>query len=123
MAMRERLYKHTDKPMTWTKAIVLGSIIWGLAILLVGQLPSYIIYSADTYVGQLIDFSKRIPGVSSEGLNSQQIKIVRDIVANTAQFGVLIVALAFAYFWQESKRKRTGTRGPTDTVKGYMSGK
>jgi hypothetical protein len=123
MAASDRLYRYTDRPMTWTRAIVLGTIIWAVAILVLGQLPSVIIYSADTYVAQLIDFSKKIPGVSAEGLNTQQIKIIRDLVANAVQMGALVVMLVAMYLWQERKRKRTGGRGLQDVVKGYMPGK
>ena len=123
MAASDRLYRYTDRPMTWTRAIVLGTIIWAVAILVLGQLPSWIIYSADTYVAQLIDFSKKIPGVSAEGLNTQQIKIIRDLVANAVQMGALVVMLVGMYLWQERKRKRTGGRGLQDVVKGYMPGK
>lgn len=123
MAMRDRVYKITDKPMTWTRAIILGFFIWILAILLLGQLPSVIIYKADQYVGDLIDFSKDIPGVHKEGLNTTQIRIVRDLVANGVQMTILVAMLIVAYVWQEKKRKRTGGKGHQDTVKGYLSGK
>jgi hypothetical protein len=123
MAMRERVYRYTDKPMTWTRAIVVGTIIWIIAILLTGQLPSWIIYKADAEIAALIDFSKNIPGVNEEGLNTVQIKIVRDIVANTVQMGALVAMLVVAYFWQKSKQRRTGTKGLQDPVKGYLSGK
>src|SRR5919106_194491 len=96
MSMRERVYKYTDKPMTWTRAIIFGS---------------------------LIDFTTRIPGVNDAGLNPKQIAMVRDIIANTVQIGALVVMLGAAYFWQKSKQKRTGARGLQDPVKGYMSGK
>lgn len=109
--------------MSWTKAIVMGSIVWILAILLLGQLPSVIIYYADQYVAQIIDFSTGIPGVDAEGLNPKQVAILRDVVANAVQIGALTIALIAAYIWQERKRKRLGTKGHTDTVKGYMSGK
>jgi hypothetical protein len=123
MAMRDRVYKITDKPMTWTRAIILGFFIWVLAILLLGQLPSVIIYKADEYVGDLIEFSKDIPGVHEEGLNTTQIRIVRDLVANGVQMTILVAMLIVAYVWQEKKRKRTGGKGHQDTVKGYLSGK
>ncbi len=123
MAASDRLYRYTDRPMSWTRAIVLGTIIWVVVILVLGQLPSIIIYKADTYVAELINLSKRIPGVSNQGLNTTQIKIVRDIVANTVQMGALVVMLLGAYIWQERKRKRTGGRGIQDVVKGYMPGK
>jgi hypothetical protein len=123
MAMRERVYRYTDKPMTWTRAIVVGTIIWIIAILLTGQLPSWIIYKADAEIAALIEFSKNIPGVNQEGLNTVQIKIVRDIVANTVQMGALVAMLVVAYFWQKSKQRRTGAKGLQDPVKGYLSGK
>ena len=123
MAAMDRVYRYTDRPMSWTRAIVLGTLIWVLAILLLGQLPSVIIYQADQYVAELIDLSRNIPGVSDEGLNTTQIKIVRDLVANAVQMGALVAMLVIAYFWQERKRKRTGGRGLQDTVKGYMPGK
>jgi uncharacterized membrane protein len=123
MSMRERVYKYTDKPMTWTRAIVFGSLIWVLAIVVLGQVPSYIIYYFDQQVSGIIDFTTRIPGVNDEGLNPKQIAMVRDIIANTVQIGALVVMLGFAYFWQKGKQKRTGARGLQDTVKGYLSGK
>jgi len=123
MAITERIYRRTDQPMSWTKAIIMGSIVWILSILLLGQLPSLIIYYADQYVAEIIDFTTKIPGVNAEGLNTKQIAILRDVVANAVQMGLLTVALIAAYIWQERKRKRLGTKGHTDTVKGYMSGK
>ena len=79
--------------------------------------------TADQYVAEIIEFSKKIPGVGNEGLNTTQIKIVRDIVANAVQMGALTVMLVAMYIWQERKRKRTGGRGLQDVVKGYMPGK
>jgi hypothetical protein len=123
MAITQRIYKHTDKPMSWTRAILIGLVIWLLTILFLGQVPSLIIYKADAYVAEIIDFTTKIPGVSDEGLNTIQIRIVRDIIANTVQMGLLVAALVFAYIWQERKRKRLGGKGVTDVVKGYMPGK
>lgn len=123
MAMRERVYRITDKPMTWTRAILLGFLIWVLLILLVGQLPSVIIYKFDQYIAQIIDFTKKIPGVNDAGLNTVQIKMIRDIIANAVQMNILIVFLVVMYKWQEAKRKRTGAKGVQDPVRGYMPGK
>jgi hypothetical protein len=123
MAMMDRVYRYTDRPTTWTRALIYGIIIWAIAILVLGQLPSWIIYKADQEVAALIEFSKRIPGVSRNGLSTAGIKVIRDIVANTVQMGALTIMLATAYFWQQKKRKRTGGRGLQDVVKGYMPGK
>src|SRR5688572_16664716 len=123
MSMRERVFKYTDAPMTWTKAIVLGTILWVFMILALGQLPSVIIYKFDQYIAQIVDFTKKLPLVHEDGLNTIQIKIIRDIVANSVQMGILTMMLVVMYFWQEKKRKRLGTKGLTDPVKGYMPGK
>jgi hypothetical protein len=123
MAMMNRVYKYTDRPLTWTRAIIYGTLIWALAIIILGQVPSWIIYKADQEVAALIELSARLPGVSDEGVSTKMIQIVRDIIANTVQMGAFVVMLAFAYFWQQSKRRRTGARGVQDVVKGYMPGK
>jgi hypothetical protein len=109
--------------MTWTRAIVLGLIIWAIAIVFLGQLPSWIIYKADQEIAAIIEFSKTVPGVNKAGLNTTQIAIIRDLVANAVQMGFLTAMLVFAYFWQKTKQKRTGAKGLQDPVKGYMSGK
>ncbi|MGH2807251.1 MAG: hypothetical protein ACRDKT_08245 [Actinomycetota bacterium] len=123
MAMRDRVYKFSDRPMSWTQAIIYGFIIWVLAIILLGQLPSVIIYNFDKYIAQIIDFTKKVPFVNEEGLNTVQVKIVRDIIANAVQINLLIVMLVIAYKWQEAKRQRTGSKGLQDPVRGYMPGK
>ena len=123
MAMRDRVYKFTDRPMTWTRAIIFGLLIWVFVILTTGQLPSYIIYFFDQKVATIIELSKNIPGVGDEGLNPKQIAIIRDLVANGVQMGFLVMILVVAYFWQKGKQKRLGQRGLQDPVKGYLSGK
>ncbi|MDQ3985801.1 MAG: hypothetical protein M3280_04810 [Actinomycetota bacterium] len=123
MAPLDKLYKYTDREMTWTRAIVLGTIIWIVGVIFLAQIPSLIIYKADQYVAELIDISTKIPGVNEEGLNSIQIRLVRDLVANGVQMTLLVVMLVGAYIWQEKKRKRTGGKGVQDVVKGYMPGK
>jgi hypothetical protein len=109
--------------MTWTRAILLGALIWGFVILALGQLPSYIIYWVDGNIDSVIEWTKAVPGVNQEGLNTIQIQMIRDVIANTVQMGILTVMLIGAYVWQQRKRRRIGGKGPQDTVKGYMPGK
>lgn len=123
MSIFDRVYKYTDREMTWTKAILAGLLIWVVGILLLAQLPSVIIYKADQYVAEIIEFSQKLPLVNDEGLNSKQVQIIRDLVANGVQITILVVMLAGAYIWQEKKRKRVGGKGLQDPVKGYMPGK
>lgn len=121
--LKDRFFKFTDAPMTWTRAILLGSLIWIFAIITMGQIPSLIIYKVDEFIAQIIEFTQKIPGVNEDGLNAKQIQMIRDIVANGVQMTFLAVLLIVMYFWQETKRKRTGAKGLEDPVKGYMSGK
>lgn len=123
MALRDRVFKYTDRPMSWTKAILIGFAIWVFSIIVLGQVPSVIIYKFDQYVAEIIEFSTKIPVVNDAGLNTRQVSILRDLVANGVQMGALFTMLVFAYFWQEKKRKRLGGRGVQDPVKGYLSGK
>ena len=123
MSISERVYRYTDRPMTWTKAVLIGFGIWVFAVIFLGQVPSVMIYKADQYIAQIIEFTAKIPGVNKAGLNVKQVKMIRDIVANSVQMGILTGMLVFAYIWQEKKRKRTGGKGPSDPVKGYMPGK
>ena len=123
MSISERVYRYTDRPMTWTRAVLIGFGIWVFAIIFLGQVPSVMIYKADQYIAQIIEFTTKIPGVNKAGLNVKQVKMIRDVVANSVQMGILTGMLVFAYIWQEKKRKRTGGKGPSDPVKGYMPGK
>ena len=123
MALRDRVFKYTDRPMSWTKAILIGFAVWIFSIIFLGQVPSVIIYKFDQYVAEIIEFSKKIPFVNDAGLNTRQVQILRDLVANGFQMTTLVAMLIFAYFWQEKKRKRVGGRGLQDPVKGYLSGK
>jgi hypothetical protein len=123
MSLRERFFKIVDAPMTWTRAILLGTAVWIYSIIFMGQIPSLIIYKVDQYVAEIIDFTTKIPLVNDEGLNTQQIKIIRDIIANGFQINALIILLVFMYQWQKRKQKRTGAKSIEDPVKGYMPGK
>jgi hypothetical protein len=123
MSMKERVYRYTDKPMTWTRAVLLGLLIWVLLIIVTGQVPSYFIYWVDANVTKVIDWTTKIPGVEGEGFNPRQVQIARDVIANGLQMGGFTVMLAAAYFWQKAKQKRVGQKDLQDTVKGYMSGK
>ena len=123
MRVPDRVYAVTDKPMTWTRAIILGTLIIAVSIALLAQLPSLIIYWADQEVARIIEWSTKIPGVNDNGLNTIQIRMIRDIVANAVQMGLLTGMLIAAYIWLERKRKRTGGKGQQDVVKGYLSGK
>ena len=122
MSARDRFYRWVDRPMSWTRAIVGGLLLWVVVILFVGQVPSWLIYKADADVSQLIEFSKHIPGVGDAGLNTTQIRILRDIVANGVQFTFLAAILAGVYFWQKAKQRRTGKPDAGDRMRELEAG-
>ena len=117
MRARDRFFNWVDRPLSWTRAIVGGFVLWVIVIILIGQVPSWLIYQADAKVATLIDISKHIPFVNEAGLNPTQIKIIRDIVANAIQFGFLAAILVSAYLWQKAKRRRLGRPDATDRVR------
>lgn len=123
MRLPQRFYDFVDAPFTWARAILVGSAIYLFAIITMGQIPSMIIYWFDQNVAEIIEFSGRLPLVNDEGLNTTQVRMIRDAVNTGVQTTFLIALLVFMYFWQELKRKRTGARGPEDPVRGYMPGK
>ena len=123
MRLPDRFYKVVDAPMTWTRAILLGTAVWVYSIIFMGQIPSLIIYKTDQYVAEIIEFTQDLPLINEEGLNTTHINMIRDMVANGFQITALIVLLAFMYYWQKFKQKRTGAKGLEDPVKGYMPGK
>jgi hypothetical protein len=116
MKARERFFATVDRPLSWTRAIIGGLALWIVIIILLGQVPSWLIYQADAKVSTLIDISKHIPGVGSAGMNPTQIRILRDIVANGVQFTFLGIILFSCYFWQKAKRRRLNQpEGPDRT--------
>jgi hypothetical protein len=123
MKLPQKFYDVVDAPMTWTRAILLGLVIMIFSTITMGQIPSMIIYAFDQYVSEIIEWSGKLPFINDEGLNTRQIVIIRDMVNNGVQLTFLFALLAFMYFWQEKKRKRTGAKGPEDPVRGYMPGK
>ena len=123
MKLPDRFYKIVDAPFTWTRAILVGFAVWIYLIIFTGQIPSLIIYKFDQYVAEIIEFTQKLPLVNEDGLNTTQIRMIRDIIANGFQITALIALLVFMYYWQKFKIKRTGAKGLEDPVKGYMPGK
>lgn len=117
MRARDRFFKWVDRPLSWTRAIVGGLLLWVTIIIFVGQIPSWLIYQADAKVSTLIAISKHIPFVGDAGLNPMQLRILRDIVANGVQFTFLGIILFSVYRWQKAKQRRLGRPDRTDRTR------
>jgi hypothetical protein len=99
--------KRKDEKLTWAKAILVGSWLLAISLVLIGDVPSRLLYwfdrshedlsAAIPLLGKIMErpLLGTIPGY----------QVVADIVANSVQ-GIFFVALAAgAYFWGEKHRK------------------
>jgi hypothetical protein len=98
--------RRKDQKLTWATAILLGAWLFAITIVLVGDVPSRILYWFDSTHADLaaryhfLGFMEKplegtIPGY----------QVVADIVANTVQGTFFLIIAAGAYFWGERHRK------------------
>jgi len=99
------LRRQKDEKLTWTKAVLLGAWLLAISIVLIGDVPSRILYWFDS-THALISAKLHFMQWQEKPLaNNPGYQLLADIVANTVQ-GVFFVAIAAgAYFWGERHRK------------------
>jgi len=97
--------KSSEKRLTWTTAIIVGSWLFALTIILVGDVPSRLLYWFDANHTALADKFHFLRWWENNLGGNPGYQLVADIFANTIQ-GVFFVAIAVgAYFWGEKHRK------------------
>ncbi len=97
--------KSSEKRLTWTTAIIVGSWLFAITIILVGDIPSRLLYWFDANHTALADKFHFLKWWEKNLGGNPGYQLVADIVANTVQ-GVFFVAIAVgAYFWGEKHRK------------------
>ncbi len=89
----------SERRLTWTGAIILGTVIGAIGILLIGELPSRMLYWFDANADQLAER----PGLGF--LAGDQYIRIRDILVNSIQGTLFVVMIALTYFWGERHRK------------------
>ena len=95
----------SEKKLTWTSAIIIGSWLFALTIVLVGDVPSRLLYWFDANHTALADKFHFLQWWEKPLGGNPGYQLVADIVANTVQ-GVFFVAIAVgAYFWGQKHRK------------------
>ena len=105
LALPLRLVLKSNRKLTWTTAILLGSWLIAITIVLIGEVPSRILYWFDaTHAGLAERFSFLRWWEGDVGGNPGY-QAVADIVANTAQGLFFVLIAAGAYFWGERHRK------------------
>jgi hypothetical protein len=99
--------RRKDDKLTWATAILIGIWLLTITIVLIGDVPSRLLYWFDR---SHADLSKAFPllGKIMERPLLGTIpgyQVVADIVANTVQGTFFLMIAAGAYFWGERHRK------------------
>jgi hypothetical protein len=91
--------------ITWTEAIFLGAWMLAITIVLIGDVPSRILYWFDSTHALISAKWTFMKWQEKQIANNPGYQLIADIVANTVQ-GVFFVAIAAgAYFWGEKHRR------------------
>lgn len=99
------LRKGKTEKLSWTQAILVGSWLLAISIVLIGDVPSRILYWFDS-THALVSAKLHFMQWQEKPLaNNPGYQLLADIVANSVQ-GIFFVAIAAgAYFWGEKHRK------------------
>jgi hypothetical protein len=86
--------------ITWTAAVVLGTVLFAIGILLIADIPSRILY---LFSSQHANWARHVPWLPI--LKGDNYTVIADVVANTVQ-GIFFVAIvALTYVWGERQRR------------------
>lgn len=94
-----------DEKLTWTKAVLLGSWLLAISIVLIGDVPSRILYWFDSTHAL---FSAKLHFMQFQEkpiANNPGYQLIADIVANSVQGVFFVIIAAATYFWGERHRK------------------
>ena len=95
----------SKRRLTWASAIIVGSWLVAVTVVLLGDVPSRILYWFDEVHAPLAERFSWLAWWENELGGNPGYQVVADIVANTVQ-GIFFVAIcAGAYFWGERHRK------------------
>jgi hypothetical protein len=99
------LRKSHETKLTWTQAVVLGAWLLAGTIVLIGDVPSRLLYWFDS-THALISAKWHFMAWQEKPLaNNPGYQLIADIVANTVQGVFFVIIAAGAYFWGEKHRK------------------
>ena len=99
--------RRKDEKLTWTRAVLLGAWLFAITIVLIGDVPSRILYYFDSTHAQLSESFPLLGKVMERQLlgTIPGYQVVADIIANTAQGMFVLIIAASAYFWGEKHRR------------------
>ncbi len=105
LALPLRFVLKSNRKLTWTTAILLGSWLIAITIVLIGEVPSRILYWFDANHAGLAERFPFLQFWEGDLGGNPGYQVFADIVANTAQGVFFILIAAGAYFWGERHRK------------------
>lgn len=92
----------SERKLTWTTAVLVGSLLATVSLLLVADVPSRVLYYFDAEHEAL---GAKLPGALGEWVAGDNYVILRDIIANTVQGIFAVAIIVAAYFWGEKHRR------------------
>lgn len=95
----------SNRKLTWTTAVLLGSWLTAITIVLIGDVPSRILYWFDAQHAPLAERFTFLQFWEGDLGGNPGYQVVADIVANSAQGLFFVLLCAAAYFWGERHRK------------------
>ena len=94
-----------DRKITWTTAVLLGSWLTAITVILIGDVPSRLLYWFDTVHAPLAERFSFLAWWEDDFGGNPGYQVIGDIVANTVQGMFFVAICAGAYFWGERHRK------------------
>lgn len=95
----------SKRRLTWTTAVLLGSWLVAITVVLIGDVPSRILYWFDAQHEPLSERFTFLKFWEEDLGGNPGYQVVADIVANTVQGVFFVIICAGAYFWGERHRK------------------
>jgi hypothetical protein len=95
----------SNRRLTWATAVLLGSWLTAIVVILLGDVPSRLLYFFDQEHGALAARFPWLEWWEGDVGGNLGYQLVADIVANTAQAVLFIIICAATYFWGERHRK------------------
>lgn len=94
-------FARSDKRLTWASAVGMATYLVAIALMLIAEIPSRLLYWFDA---EHVTLADKFPLISPL-LRGDQYIIVRDIVVNSVQGLFFVMLCVAAYLWGEKQRK------------------
>ncbi len=99
------LRRSRTEKLTWTKAILLGAWMLAGSIVLIGDVPSRILYWFDSTHAAISAHLHFMAWEEKPLANNPGYQLIADIVANSVQGIFFVLICAGVYFWGEKHKK------------------